>query len=246
MIPPRVTTRGYYDLTDGKTLRDLRYSLYPSNLLKRLTSSEQICITVHGMRNNSAGATSKIRIASDRLTSLGYTHPVIGFSYDSNTAGAHTKRHHTRALKTAYDISKKNGYHLASFIKDMLKAAPGIKIRLLGHSLGSDVIMNTILNLYRCDLRDSIETVHLFGASSTRSDMSESYGTATEYVVLNGVANYYAPSDEVLSEAHDTGEAPYPAGLCGLDFSIKGWRDIRVQPENHRFISYMERLESFP
>lgn len=201
---------------------------------------------VHGMRNDSAGATSKIRIAAARLTVLGYAHPVIGFSYDSNTAGAHTKKHHTRALKTAYVISKKNGHHLASFIGDMRKVAPNIKIRLLGHSLGSDVIMSTIVNLYQSDLHDSIETVHLFGASVPRKDVSEMYGTATEHVVRDGVTNYYAPGDEVLSEAHGTGEASYPAGLHGLDFSIKGWRDICVQPENHRFVSYADMLESFP
>lgn len=201
---------------------------------------------VHGMRNNSAGATSKIRIAADRLSILGYTHPVIGFSYDSNTAGSHTKKHYARALKTAYIISKKNGYHLASFIEDMQKAAPNIKIRLLGHSLGSDVIMSTIVNLYRGGIHDSIHTIHLFGASSTRKEVSDTYGTAIEHVVRDGVTNYYAPSDEVLSEAHGNGEAPYPAGLYGLDFSIKGWRDVRVQPENHRFVSYTEMLESFP
>ena len=246
MIPPRITTRGYYDKTTGKALRDSRYSLYPSNLLNRLASSDDMCIVIHGMRNDSAGATSKIRTASDRLKILGYSHPVIGFSYDSDVSGANTKKHYNRALKTAYIISENNGRHLALFIEDMRNASPNIKIRLLGHSLGSDVIMNAVMNLYRYQLHNSIQTIHLFGASVTRKDMSDVYGDATEYVVCDGVANYYAPSDTVLSEAHQNNEAPYPAGLYGLDFSIKGWRDICVAPENHRFISYAETLESFP
>lgn len=246
MILPRITTRRYYDRTNGKTLRDHRYSLYPSNLLKRLAKSEDICIMVHGMRNDSAGATSKIRIASERLTILRYIHPVIGFSYDSDIVGAHTKKHYIQALKTALIISKKNGYHLASFIADMRNIAPNIRIRLLGHSLGADVIMNTLLNLHQKNLPDMVHTIHLFGASVTRKDMAQRFATSTEYVVSDGISNYYAPSDEVLYEAHDNGEAPYPAGLYGLDFSIKGWQDICVYPENHRFISYTDTLESFP
>jgi len=44
---------------------------------------------IHGLRNDNAGAVAKAVMAKNKLQKLGYRYPVIGFSYDSNTTGAH-------------------------------------------------------------------------------------------------------------------------------------------------------------
>ena len=38
----------------------------------------------------------------------------------------------------------------------------------------------------------------------------------------------------------------YPAGLCGTGFDDEKFQNILVRPENHRFASYADVLESFP
>jgi len=74
---------------------------------------------IHGLRNNKAGAATKFLIAKRRLGQLGYKHPIIGYSYDSNTKGAHIRKHALRALRVGEKIAKKNGKNLSQFIIDL-------------------------------------------------------------------------------------------------------------------------------
>ena len=64
---------------------------------------------IHGLRNDRKGAVNKFEIAKRRLKQLGYNYPVIGFSYDSNTKGAHIKKSEFLALKAGQRIAQKNG-----------------------------------------------------------------------------------------------------------------------------------------
>ena len=74
---------------------------------------------------------------------------VVGFSYDSNTLGAHVRRHQRRALEAGRRIARANGRHLARFVTDFKRdrANLGTRVRLLGHSLGSEVIFHTMMYL---------------------------------------------------------------------------------------------------
>ena len=84
---PRISTRGYYDLSNGVTLKNNSYYTYPKNDFKKLINSQEITIMIHGLRNDNAGAIAKVVLAQKQLRKLGYVHPVIGYSYDSNTTG---------------------------------------------------------------------------------------------------------------------------------------------------------------
>lgn len=245
MIFPRITTRGYYDRATGATINNRKYSVFPPGLGRRLSGSSEIAIMVHGMRNDSVGAASKIQIATQRLAELGYAHPVIGYSYDSNIAGAHLARNRTQALAVARVVARKNGLNLASFIADFKEANPDTAIRLLGHSLGSEVILRAIHLLDQKNAPGMVEAVYLFAASATRQEMSRS-GEVLGRVIRDGLTNYYGPNDEELSEGHKSGVNPYPVGLCGMGADLPKCRDVRVSPENHRFASYAAVLKSFP
>lgn len=141
---PRISTRGYYDLKTGKTLKRNNYYLYPKKDFQKLIDSKELTIMIHGLRNDNAGAIAKAVLARNRLRKLGYSHPVIGFSYDSNTTGAHLIKHAKHALAVGQSIAKKNGRNLGKFIEDFKESSPKTKIRLMGHSLGSQVILSTI------------------------------------------------------------------------------------------------------
>jgi len=141
---PRISTRGYYDLSTGKTIKTNFYYLYPKKDFKKLIGSKEITIMIHGLQNNNAGAVAKVILARNRLRKLGYLHPVIGFSYDSNTTGAHLIKHAKHALAVGQTIAKKNGRNLGKFIEDFKTTSPKTKIRLMGHSLGSQVILSTV------------------------------------------------------------------------------------------------------
>jgi len=245
---PRISTRGYYDLTTGKTLKTNSYYLYPKKDFKNLYGSKDFTIMIHGLRNDNAGAIAKALLAKNKLRKLGYKYPVIGFSYDSNTTGAHLIKHAKRALATGQIIAKKNGRNLGKFIEDFKSVNPRTKIRLMGHSLGSQVILSTLEYLAKKKQNFGIiDSVYLFGASITEDiPSSRKYGKIIQYIIDKKIVNYYAPTDEVLSWADDEKYVKGPLGLNGaIGKPVSKYRQKLVKPKNHRFASYVAVLPFF-
>lgn len=248
-IIPRISTRGYYDLETGKTLKLNNYYLYPKKDFKKLVNFKEITLMIHGLRNDNAGAIAKVVLAKNRLKKLGYSYPVIGFSYDSNTTGAHLIKYAKRSLAVGQIIAKKNGRNLGKFIEDFKKSSPKTKIRLMGHSLGSQVILSTIEYLSKKKQNKSIiYSVYFFGASITEDvPSSKKYGKLLQTIVDKKLVNYYAPTDEVLKWADGKKYVLGPLGLNGATGKpIKKYRQKLVKPKNHRFASYAQVLVSFP
>jgi len=246
---PRISTRGYYDLTTGKTLKTNSYYLYPKKDFKNLSGSKEFIIMIHGLRNNNAGAIAKVLLAKNRLRKLGYPYPVIGFSYDSNTTGAHLTKHAKRALTTGYVIAKKNGQNLGKFIEDFKSISPKTNIKLMGHSLGSQVILSTLEYLAKKKQNYGvIDSVYLFGASITEDvPSSKKYGKIIQNILEKKIVNYYAPTDNVLSWANNEKYVKGPLGLNGaIRKPVPKYYQKLVKPKNHRFASYVAVLNSFP
>ncbi len=246
---PRISTRGYYDLTTGKTIKTNFYYLYPKKDFKKLIGSKELTIMIHGLQNNNAGAVAKVLLARNRLRKLGYSYPVIGFSYDSNTTGAHLIKHVKRALAVGQTIAKKNGRNLGKFIQDFKITSPKTKIRLMGHSLGSQVILSTVEYLAKKKQNMGIiESVYFFGASITEDvPSSKKYGKSLKNIVNKKIINHYAPTDEVLSWARKEKYVNGPLGLDGaIGKTISKYHQKLVKPKNHRFTSYAAVLNSFP
>lgn len=248
-IIPRISTRGYYDLMYGKTIKNNSYFLYPKKDFDNLVGSKELVIMIHGLRNDNAGAIAKVLLAKNRLSKLDYHYPVIGYSYDSNTTGAHLLKHARRALSAGQIIAQKNGRNLSMFIEDFKSTSPKTKIRLMGHSLGSQVILSTVENLAKKSQNDGIvESVYFFGASIT-SDVpsSKKYGRLLDKIIRGKVVNYFNPSDEVLNWANKEKFVNGPLGLNGaVGKTISKYHQKSVKPKNHRFASYATVLPSFP
>ena len=246
---PRISTRGYYDLSSGVTLKNNSYYAYPKNNFKKLIDSKEITIMIHGLRNDNAGAVAKVVLAEKRLRKLGYAHPVIGYSYDSNTTGAHLIEHAKRALAVGQKIAIKNGKNLGAFIEDFKTVSPKTKIRLMGHSLGSQVILSTLEYLAKKKQNDEIvEAAYLFGASITEDvPSSKKYGKIIQNMIKSKIVNHYAPKDDVLLWANKEKHVQGPLGLNGaVGKPVKKYKQKLVKPKNHRFASYAQVLNSFP
>ena len=246
---PRISTRGYYDLGTGKTLKNNNYYLYPKKDFKKLNESKELTIMIHGLRNDSAGAIAKVLLAKNKLKKLGYSYPVIGYSYDSNTTGAHLLKHAKHSLAVGQIIAIKNGTNLGKFIEDFKLDNPLIKIRLIGHSLGSQVILSTIEYLSKKKSNIGIiESVYLFGASITHDiPSSKKYGNIIENIIHKKIINHFAPSDDVLRWADKEKFVKGPLGLNGATGKpISKYHQILLKPKNHRFASYVSVLKIFP
>ena len=246
---PRISTRGYYDLSNGLTLKNSSYYTYPKNDFKKLINSQEITIMIHGLRNDNAGAIAKVVLAQKQLQKLGYVHPVIGYSYDSNIIGAHLIKHAKHALTVGQKIAIKNGKNLGKFIEDFKTISPKTKIRLMGHSLGSQVILSTVEYLAKKKQNVGIvEGVYFFGASITNDvPSSKKYGKILQSMIHSKIVNHYAPKDEVLLWANKEKYVNGPLGLNGATGKpIRKYHQKLVKPKNHRFASYAQVLNSYP
>ena len=245
----RISTRGYYDLLDGRTIKNNSYYFYPKQDLKKLIDSKELTIMIHGLRNDNAGAVAKVVLAKNKLKNLNYFYPVIGFSYDSNTTGAHLIKHAKRSLAAGQVIAKKNGRNLGTFVEYFKSNSPNTKIRLIGHSLGTQVILSTLEYLSKKKKNTGvIESVYFFGASITDDvPSSKKYGKILQDTVNKKIVNHYAPSDEVLGWAHKERFVKGPLGLNGaIGKPISKYHQILLNPKNHRFASYVSVLKKFP
>jgi pimeloyl-ACP methyl ester carboxylesterase len=161
------------------------------------------------------------------LTHNGYSFPLAGFSWDSNT----TISTDGSGWNIAKLIAKDNGPKLAHFILDYLNACKqhnqDTKMRLIGHSMGARVILSALENLHNNEMWNTnhfkIASIHLLGPAvddeevskniryivknpSSLFDRSEwfdpygvksAYGKAIEDVVIK-FYNFYNPKDKVL------------------------------------------------
>ena len=243
---PRISTRGFYDLRSGRKLKNKSYDLYPKKFFETLDQIPEITIMIHGLRNNKSGALTKFSIAQSRLKQLGYKYPVIGFSYDSNTNGVQYKSCEKKATDVGRIIARKNGYNLSKFIIDAKKKFPHLKIRLMGHSLGSEVIIHTLVKLR--NKIGIVESVYFFGASIPADSVTtKKFGKILQKTIKQKITNYYSPQDEVLKYAFYGGLIEKPLGYQGVDGkSVPKYMQKKVMPKNHRFVSYSAVLESFP
>jgi pimeloyl-ACP methyl ester carboxylesterase len=246
---PKISTRGFYDLKTGKTLKNTSYEIYPPKIFECISQKSEIVIMIHGLRNNRSGALAKYMIAEKRLKLLNYKYDVVGYSYDSNIAGVQYKSTALSALKVGVIIAKKNGKNLSRFIKDLKSKNSSIKIRLMGHSLGAQVILSTIQYLAKNPKNKGVvESVHIFGASIPANSLAPHiHGDKFQKIVNKKIINYYSPYDDVLKTAHDEKWVKSPIGYKGaLGGVCLKYHQKRVHPQNHRFASYAKTVKSFP
>ena len=247
-IFPRISTRGFYNLDSGITIKNQPYHLYPKRSFDALVGTKEITIMIHGLRNNAPGALTKFVIAKKRLVYLGYKNPVVGYSYDSNTTGAQYISYALHALHIGLIIAGKNGRNLAKFVTDFKQKSPETKIRLMGHSLGAHVILSMINNLARnAKNKGIVEAVYFFGGSIPSDALNPRNGSHAQRIVATKIKNYYSPDDEVLRLADNWNWVNTPIGYRGArGKTISKYSQIMVKPKNHRFASYAAVLRSFP
>lgn len=242
-----VSTRGYYDLSSGKIIKKKKYHFSSKNFQK-LDGKKEVTIIIHGLRNNRNSAQKKFLIVKNRLRKLGYEYPVLGFSYDSNVKGAHIKKYEKRTITIGHKIAKMNGVNLGKFILDLKKICPLIKIRLIGHSLGSEVITHTIFYLTKFNhTQNIIESVYFFGSSISAMTFSKRKNIHDfQKIIKKKIVNYYSKSDDVLVESVCSGMLTNPIGISRIRIMMNNFIQKKVKPLNHRFASYATTLESYP
>lgn len=238
--PLIISTRGSYDLHNGKRLKVKKPFISPLKKYNKLRRSKEVVIFVHGMRNTTIGAKMGTNALRLRLRKLGYKGDIVGFSYDSNVRGAHLDKNYHKVLKTAKKIAERSGQDLANVIANIIKDNYKIKVRLVGHSLGCDVVKSAMNHLGFI----SIESTHLFGSPIEEEDLTDIFN----FMNTRSVTNYYNPKDDVIREGVDKGDLDRPTCLHKvnkLNFPTE-ITSKRIYPTNHGMRAQMKALRSFP
>ncbi len=212
---PRATTRGHFDihwwygdqLTDGHTATD--YSTVGDIPGYGSSNPEEVMISVHGWLVEKDAAPDHFQTVKTSLRNNGYDHPVIGFSYDSDTS--------LDNWWPATDIAERNGAKLANFITDY-RARTGARVRLIGHSLGGRVVPATIKALNSWGYSDYVESATLLGAAADNDAVAVDgeYGDDIATVV-GSLDNFWKSGDNVLNWAYSTGEFDSAVGEEGCE-----------------------------
>jgi hypothetical protein len=212
-----VSTRNHFDhfgnLIDNKP----PYEPFPFNF-QNVGCSQEVVIYTHGIwtaRNKvDEGVKHMFESAPEvfdrarlSLQSMDYTFPIIGFSWDSDTEISKD------GWNYAKKIAKENGSKLTQFIVDLKNNCPQTKVRLIAHSLGARVVLESLRNLYNNHAWNTnnfkISSVHLMGAAVDDSEVSKNiadvssdgiksaYGKAIEKEVLH-FYNLFNLEDDAL------------------------------------------------
>jgi len=225
---PRVTTRGYYNQNTAESEHDGNYNTYPKSKVAKIFKGKEVVIFIHGMRNSRWGAIHGARLLRNRLRKIGYKYPVVAYTYDAEIRGAHIPERYSEVIGKAEKIARANGLHnLSSLIGDIRTQNPNIKIHLVGHSLGCDIINHIWI---------PVDSIHLLGSPVDAKEILE--------LPSKKIVNYFNPKDDVIREGVDKGIAKNPSCLTRITgrFVISK----RCSAKDHRFKSYVEKLRCFP
>jgi hypothetical protein len=222
-----VSTRDDFDLFTGTMFFGQRSSHYePPQDIPACSSDREIVVYVHGWNADKESAISQFNIVKKSLESpeIDYRHPVIGFSWDSDTLGFPPWN-----WVIGKSIAEKNGLKLGKFILDFKEYCEQAKIRLVSHSLGAKVILNALerlhndpeLSLWNApDKNYKVESVHFLGAAVNPEDISSGNGFGLyirNEVNQNQFHNKFSPQDDTLETAYRDTEGHIALGENGAE-----------------------------
>ena len=220
---PLISTRRHFNLLTGKLnllhdIKDYDYYYGDGFLLNSYLHKNELALYIHGVWTDNTSAKEQVDRTRLSLYTNGYQIPIIGFSWDSNTAV------NTSGWKIAKSIANKNGPKIAKFISDFKNKCPNITIRIIAHSLGAKVVESALITLnndnnrkWNKDTLYNIASIHLIGAAIDDKSVSKNnpFGNAIENIV-NRFYNLYNPQDNALKYAYVKTENENPLGLYGL------------------------------
>jgi Alpha/beta hydrolase of unknown function (DUF900) len=235
-----VSTRDHFDKFGNVLVSDRHFEPFD---FADLGCPQEAVIYVHGvwtardeddemkkeMFENAIEASDRVRLS---LKSLGYTFPVIGFSWDSDTDLSEN------GWRNAEIIAKENGPKLAQFTVDLKERCPQTTIIIIAHSLGARVVLSSLDSLHNNQVWNSnnfqIASVHLMGAAVDDDEVSKD---ASDVTIPGGIKSAYGKTieDEVLKfynlvNQEDDALEPGLVNILPWLPAYGSWNTVEIQP----------------
>jgi len=239
------------------------YGNYSFSNIADLFSScpEEIAIFVHGWNATESQAMEQLDRVKMSLENNSYPYPLVGYSWDSDNVW----------IASQY-ISKWNGPILADFVLKLANSCnidkvKDMQIRLIGHSLGSRVILSGLDSLLKDGTLNqnniSIASVHLMGAAIDDEEVAKDpkfilndttnwgtvksdYGKAIEQEVLNFYI-LFSPEDNLFQPNEIPAFEIYPSfegdsALGHLGYQVFPWNINSSLPANYHQINVEDEI----
>lgn len=211
---PLVTTRDHFDIRFGHVVRNPDYgpTEYGTNGAVPGIDAEQcpsdLTVFVHGFKTKAGRVTETVADARHALETNGYGGTTIGYSWDSDNGFWNWWQ--------TTEIARHNGPKLAAFVDDYLSICGG-QVRLVGYSLGAQVVLAAVEALADWGWDDQVDAVALLGAAADEDapSLEGRYGSALE-TRAGRVDNYWKDDDAVLELAYESAEWADALGACGI------------------------------
>jgi pimeloyl-ACP methyl ester carboxylesterase len=240
---PVISTRDHFQdgkLSTGRSAYDYELIDNPSSSSFWDDSAEDAIIVIHGFNNSAEKASIKFNTAELSLHACGYDGLIVGFSWDANTQ---KDPFGTTGYREGRSNAVANGTKLASFIADCRERKPGLRIHLIGYSMGARIALESLLaldvdpDLAALDLQ--VDSVHLVGAAvdNDEVELRKRYGTAIERRT-QWLYNYYSREDNSLGMFYPLKEGDRALGESGIEHRDRA-------PANYRGIDIEAELISY-
>jgi hypothetical protein len=171
-------------------------------------SPEEVLIFVHGWLSNEEAALGRMSLLRYSLEKHGYTHPVVGFSWDTDQTIVE--------WESGKIIARWNGPKLAQFTADYKRENPDTKIRYISNSLGSQPIFESLKTLDENGYTEVVDSASIMGGTTPSGSVAVDgrYGDAIRNAV-GDVYNYRTPEDVTLCTYYEMAEGTEAVGCEG-------------------------------
>jgi Alpha/beta hydrolase of unknown function (DUF900) len=236
-----------YEVVTGRGYGNDEYQKFSKLRDQQDCTNGTIVVFIHGWEESEVEAKERLNRVKLSLENDSFIHPLIGFSWPSNTGWPDAKL-----------IAAENGPKLANLISDVKNECPDTDIRLVAHSLGARVVLSSLDTLYKNETWNSnnfiITSVDLLGAAVDDEEVSTNhidilndptnlgspksdYGQAIAAVATN-FTNFYSSKDNTLEPNFE--KPIYPFFETDLALGQSGYQkvpyDIKITkslPDNY-------------
>ncbi len=202
-------------------------------------ASDEVALFVHGWLIDDADADTTFGIVRDTLRAVSYDAPLVGFEWDADQV------YWFDDWYPSVEIARRNGGKLARFLADFRRANPDTAVRVIGHSLGTAVVLAALESLAADDHPTGdwdgvVESVTLLGAAlddEAPTAVGE-YGEAVE-TRADEIDNFHTTADERLARGYRSVAFDDPLGTVGADGPTP------TGYEDHRAASVRDHLDYY-
>lgn len=185
-----VSTRGHFALadwseavlTDGHT--PTGYEVSGTVPGYNQSAPDELVLFVHDFHRDEQTVLTEFETLAGNFVSLGIDLPVVGYNWDSNFFPL--------KWQGIVDVARRNGTKLAAFLQAFRSQSPDTTLRVIGHGLGCQIVLEALTAL---DTQTTVDSFDMLGPAV--------HPSAVSFEAPNGDTAYGKQLESNVGQAHN-------------------------------------------